>query len=132
MRLGIREGPRIVLAAKRALACAKHLFARLPVGGQLYVNSPAVTLAPKEHAVPSLTLSFNTYWSAFGPRRKGNSPQARLAKFAGLTGASCRRQSRVNAAVDLSLVVHSYFKFRRASNPTQARNFSETPSRPCA
>jgi hypothetical protein len=132
MRLGIGEGPGIVLATKRALACAKHLFARLPVGCQLYANGAAVTLAPKEHAAPSLTLSFDTYWSAFGPRRKGNSLQACLAKFAGLTGTSCRRQSRVNAVVDRYLVVHNFFKFPRASNLIQVCNFSETPSRPCA
>jgi hypothetical protein len=81
--------------------------------------------------VPTVIRRFDTYWSGFGPRRKGNSLQACLAKFAGLTGASCRRQGRANAAVDLSrVVVHNYFKFPRASNLIKARNFSETPSRP--
>src|SRR5207244_635217 len=44
MRLGIGEGPRIVLAAKRALACTKHLVAWLPVGCQFHTNRTAVTL----------------------------------------------------------------------------------------
>src|SRR5215468_6141049 len=123
MRLRIREGPGIVLSAKRALACAKHLFARLPVGCQLYVNSPAVTPAPKEHAAPSPTLSFDTYWSAFGPRRKGNSPQACLAKFAGLSRLPAAGRAAPTPPSICLVLSTIFFKFPHASNLIRARNF---------
>jgi hypothetical protein len=108
------------------LACAKHLFARLPVGCQLYANGAAVTLAPKEHAAFSnIRHILVRFWTA-----------AQREFTAGLSRQICRPHRdflpQARAAVDLSRVVHNFFKFPRASNLIQARNFSETPSRPPA
>jgi hypothetical protein len=120
------------------LACAKHLFAGLPVGCQLYANGAAVTLTLEEHVSsflqrPIVMRRFDTYWSGFGLRRKGNSLQACLAKFAGLSGTSYRRpEPRQHRGRPFSCCPQLFFKFPRASNLIQVRNFSETPSRPCA
>jgi hypothetical protein len=78
LRFGIGESPRIVLTTERALARTKHLVAWRPLGCQFHTNGTAMTLAPQEHALVSLSEVLRQRRSTdfailvrFGSRRNG-------------------------------------------------------------